>query len=235
MVSENPREFTERESLYILKNSLSEKALQAWQASLGERRGLGGGLTCSVDGDRAGGVFIFSVYWTPGSLDDEPPEVLEGGFSVSGASFHQAIPDSARIPVSGFSVILHRDVRSGISIELETSQGAISAAVPAIELSPAVSSSYSLAVIRTGNKYEARISSKRADQENISSAVYKIGLRKRITGSNLPVVLVPLTRVMTDRDPESQFSVVFKHERVPWIVADVNTRDGRTFTYKWEG
>jgi len=98
-----------------------------------------------------------------------------------------------------------------------------------------VYSSYSLAVIRTGNKYEARISAKRADLENISSAVYKIGLRKRITGRSLPVILVPLTRVMTDSDTESQFSVALKHDRVPWIFADVNTRDGRTFTYNWKG
>ena len=228
------REFTEKETMNILRHTLSADVLKDWMECLSVSAGGGHGVKFSVIGDEEGDIFVLKAHWVPGSMDEVPAKVMPGGFHVKGADASSNIADSTEITVSGISIILQREVRSAIEIGLKTTDGEFVHSIPSLTLHLPTSSSYKLNVIKSGVQYQARIAGVKEDLKKVTAVNYIIGFEKRLSGRSSPPVLIPLVECVADGDFDTQFAVHFKKERSPFVVARVNTLDGKQFTSSWK-
>lgn len=73
---------------------------------------------------------VVQVWWIPDSPLEIAPKV--NSFTVSGATFDDAIPHGLRLKPTGYSILLKRIEGSAVSIVVNTTKGTISETVPAI-------------------------------------------------------------------------------------------------------
>lgn len=127
------RNFTENETLQIIKRTASEIIVNGWLECIRTTNNNSGtGIICNILSEDNAATILFKAQFIPNSAADADsiPKVQE--FIVTGASSIQGISVGDEIPFSGVIATIIRDSNKEVTINLLTEKGACSKIVPSI-------------------------------------------------------------------------------------------------------
>lgn len=130
------RNFTENESLQIVKSSASPEILNAWLECIRTTNPIGTGIVCRLLSDASSATILYQAQFIPnGPIDADMIPRVES-LIVTGAASVQGIKIGDEIPFSGIVATIVRSGRSEITINLDTEKGTCSRVIPAIPEPP---------------------------------------------------------------------------------------------------
>jgi hypothetical protein len=72
---------------------------------------------------------VLTVWWIPDTTSEMSPR-LES-YIIEGATYTQGFPDKLKIKPTGYSILLHREENSTVTIVINTTKGSVSETIPA--------------------------------------------------------------------------------------------------------
>jgi len=119
------RAFTETESILFLKSTVSESVVQAWTECIRRSSAPQVGLIAILEELETPEHVAFSVRYIPDRPTAMPPVVTSNGFQVLGATALSPLKEGDEIPFAGVGTLLRRDRYEAVSVQLNTSAGAV--------------------------------------------------------------------------------------------------------------
>lgn len=126
------RNFTENESLEIIKRTASPIISSAWLECIRTTNAIGTGIVCSLLSDNSAETILYKVQFIPNSLVDADIIPKVQSFIVTGSSSVQGIIVGNEVPFSGIVATISRNGKSEVTINLNTEKGSCTRIIPAI-------------------------------------------------------------------------------------------------------
>jgi hypothetical protein len=154
------RAYSETEAIRILRSTISESITEAWTECIRKSSEPNVGLIASLQELDSPEYLAFAVRYIPSRQTDTPPFVAPNGFQVAGAIAVAPLNDGDEIPYGGVGTLLKRNPNDAVSVQLNTTAGAITESVPGRPVPPVPPSKDSLKceVVNSGNTHTAFVS-----------------------------------------------------------------------------
>jgi hypothetical protein len=227
------RNFTENESLEIVRRTASPVILSTWLECIRTTNAVGTGIVCSLLSDINAETILYKVQFIPNSSVDADAIPKIQSFIVTGSISTQGINVGDEVPFSGIVATIARNGKSEITINLNTEKGNCTRIVPAIPEPPPPDPP----VVNIAGTYKSQENNRYIfEQDGVSVTLREVEPSDRVIASGAGKITgrtVDLTyqSLISDEKGTARITLSSDGQRVTGIYTRADT--GETFALDW--